>query len=443
MVISIHDNLITSPSRRLLYALLLFALFLLTGLFAIKATGKDRHWWQGLGMSMEHNAKLLLDNTRKLMPPNTPNFHQQALAALVLGMPEELLAYWQPDHLNLWIHQACERWCAANPCEVQTIPDIFLHYVLAPVTTHPEQLQQEITLRLAEYSITEQPITTDSADVISPQDPWLQAVLLRRQGLPAAVDFNPVTRQQWLVELNSHGQLTHIMAAPDAQHIPIKVMRYSFLNSAATLPHHQRYRGLFHQGAVVDVTNQYNALLIPYPRGRFRYGLYTCATVDGDQWWALDIADSEPGLHGLPALIGFAHEVKQGRCLIPSMDRWLMVLREDGQALTLNPIEPDQLSVELDLADLMRGVDHRYLTGDQCKLQRWHNRYWQRVPTTLANEPDVATGTLQTELSRFVLYRLRCEAQTVLFTVDDNMLELWSWPAFSSGKTLPFQEHHS
>ncbi len=378
--------------------------------------------WQSYPTVRDH----LFNDTLALMPASIQPMWRQALEILVYGTPDNLLGVWSPDALHWWVSSACERWCARTPCDGRQLSDIFAHYVLAPVTSDARQLQQEIELR-----ITEQPLGAAHGR----DTPWHRAIAHRRQGWPAALDFNPVTRQEWLVTLNDQGQLLDAQTQTDARHMPVKVLRRSFLETPITMAHHRRYQVLA-QGSLTDVTNQYSSLIAPYPNERFRYGLYTCSTIDGDNWWVLDVADSKPGMHALPALTGFGHEQERGRCKVPAMDQWVSVLNESGQITTLVPDESALVSVDVPLAELMAGVDEGLLNRDHCQIHYLNKRHWHVLPT-LEQEP----GVLSVALPSQALYRLRCAGATTLFTLSDTQdsFELWSW---AEHQTRPSQESH-
>ena len=354
--------------------------------------------------------EVLIKKTLDIMDPAATPFWHEALEQLVKGTPDNLLSAWRPDALNWWVSQACQQWCSRHRCNARHMPDVFLHYVLSPVSADKEKLQREIQLRVSE-------------EVIQSKDPWLQTVSRRRKGLPAAMDFDPVSRNWWMTSLNDHGLLQKAHNQTGQTHLPVKVMRNSFLETAVTSPQHQRYSEVFHQGSLTDTTNQYRPV-IPYPMERQRYGVYTCSTTDGDNWWAIDVTGDEPGLYGLPAIIGYAHQAVDGKCVVNSMDKWLAVLHENGAMSILNPENKPNYPISLSLSDTIKD-NSQPLSSENCQLQFWKNRHWRDLQLT-DREPDI----VDVDLPQNAFYRLRCNGLTSTFTLDKslNMLDIWSWP---------------
>ncbi|CAM3579451.1 hypothetical protein PAHA111176_09145 [Parendozoicomonas haliclonae] len=380
---------------------------------AIAAFNLIRQWWQ-----LPDARDLLIKDTVHLMGPSAPPFWHEALEVLVYGTPDDLLDLWTADRLYAWVSQAATAWCSRNTCNARYLSDIFVHYVLSPVSSDRDSFIKELQLRISSANVNK-------------KDPRQWAVALRRAGIPAVVDFNPTTQQEWMTELNDNGLIKAVHANINERHLPVKVFRRSFLKTGLTHPQHERYKEIINQGLITDVTNQYRPHVAPYPSENYRFGVYTCTTVDGDTWYVVDITDEEPGMHALPGLVAYAHEAKNGICVVPSMDIWLSTLQENGQILTLNPDGAHTLSVNIDLADTMRGVDPASLNNETCRLQYWKNRSWKTV-STQEHEP----GIMQAALPQFALYRLRCHKETTLFTINTlkSELTLWSWPV---DKTAP------
>ena len=385
-----------------------YPLYTLASLIAATTALEIYHSW-----NLYPDAKeVLIRKTLKAMGPEASAFQHEALRMLVEGTPEDLLEHWGSDTLGWWVTQSCQQWCSRNSCTANVVPDIFLHYILSPVSTKKDRFLKELRVRT-------------SLEPLDTNNPWLRTVDRRRNGYAAALDFNPVTQQYWMAKLNDHGLLQETSNLMYTTQIPVKVMRYSFLESFQVKSQHDRYKKLIPH-PVTDATNQYRPV-VPYPMERQRYGVYTCATVDGDKWRAIDVNGEEPGFYGVPAIIGYAHTAVDGYCSTSTMDKWLSVLGSDGQTTLLNPeYEPEQ-AVRLDLQNTFR-KDKEELNSQTCKIQYWKERRWKTAEVN-----DIQPGSVEAQLPGNAFYRVRCGKETATFTRDDNsgMLYVWSWPPVS------------
>ncbi|WP_281646841.1 hypothetical protein [Parendozoicomonas sp. Alg238-R29] len=361
--------------------------------------------------------EILIKKTHQAMGPGASAFQQEAARLLIEGMPDHILEYLGSDTLSYWVTRSCQHWCSRNNCNARYISEIFLHYILSPVSTRKDRFLQEMRVR-----ISEEPLELNN--------PWLRTVDRRRKGLAAALDFNPVTQQSWMAELNDHGLLEKTSELLNLTQKPVKVMRYSFLETLQTKPFHKRYKDLVPEPAT-DATNQYRPV-VPYPMERQRYGTYTCSTIDGDYWRAIDINGEEPGFYGVPAVIGYAHKAVNGYCVISTMDKWLSILGDDGHITILSPENELEYPVELALESPFREKKER-LTSEFCKVQYWKERRWRKVQTT-----DIKPGTIEALLPVNAFYRVRCHGETATFTWDVNtgIIYVWSWPPISAA-TMP------
>ncbi|MCL6270217.1 hypothetical protein M3P05_09795 [Sansalvadorimonas sp. 2012CJ34-2] len=338
-------------------------------------------------------------------------FEQEALEKLIMGTPDHLLYLWGPDTIANWTHQACENWCKRHPCNARHLPEVFAHYVLAPVFAGKERLQEEIRFR-----ISGQPIESSS--------PWARAVKLRRDGYPAAVDLEPVGNTHWLVELDEQGLVSRARNQQQLQQKPVKIWRYSFLEDKYTKPMHDRFASISGNLPFIDVTGQYRRTTT-YPPDSQRYGVYICTTVDGTNWRAIDFTGEVPSILGTPAIIGYAHKAENGWCLVSSMDKWLAVVLENGGVDILHPIEP-KYPVRLNLQQMMTAPAEQ-LGDRQCNLQFWEDRQWHNIGIRDTSQP----GEVEADLPANALFRVRCHQETALFTLGPHFqtMELWSWPA--------------
>ena len=395
--------LIESITDHRIYALAAF----ISSTIALNALVKPKH-----GSNIKDQ---LLKDTIKIMDPLTPAFRLMALEILVDGTPDELIHCWTPDHLKWWVDSVSEKWCTLNNCNARSIPVNFIYNVLSPVTSDENQLRQEIQFRT-------------SGEPLDLRDPRQATIDARRKAVCATLDSNPTTKKQWMSELTDSGQLKKAHTQLNENHSPVKIMRESFLETFATTTQHTRYKNIRPQGSLIDVTSQYIPSAIPHPDAGQRYGVYTCSTIDGDNWWVLDITNEQPGLHGFPALIGYAHKASNGRCITESMDIWLSTIDKNGESTTLNPEATPTYSITINLADILKGVPREFLNSDSCSLAFWKNRQWDTISVT---EPK--PGFLQAVLPRFALYRLQSNKQTALFTIDTQTdeINLWSWPSAS------------
>ncbi len=378
-----------------------------TAVLLVSGLNLYRYWTQLPGP-----RDLLLRKTLEAMGASATPFHQQALEQLINGTPEHLLAHWSSDSLSAWVFQACQSWCNRNQCSSQRIPDPFLNYVLSPVSTDPQKFAQEIRLRVSEEMILDE------------RDPWLRTINRRRQGLPTALDFNPVTRQDWVAELDETGLLVQADSEHQLQQLPVKIMRRGFLETAITKPAYQRNKELFPGQRVVDVTNQYRPVVM-YPNERHRFGVFTCVSVDGDTWRAIDISDQESGLYGIPALMAFSQQASDGTCLPAGMDKWLVILSETGMTHTLRPGHNLNQPLQLNLKAVFAGAIEK-LDLKQCQLQHWQRGQWLTL-----NFKESLPGIISAMAPENALQRIRCNNKTALFTIDalTGAPYLWSWPA--------------
>ena len=382
-----------------------YPLYTLATLFAASAALELYHSWNLYPGPRE----TLIRKTLQAMGPGASAFEHEALRMLVEGTPEHLLEYWGSDTLNWWVTQSCQHWCSRNNCSASFIPDIFLHYILSPVSTRKDRFLKEIRVRV-------------SLEPLDLNNPWLATVDRRRKGYAAALDFNPVTQQYWMARLNDRGLLQETSNLMYTVQIPVKVMRFSFLENMMVKSQHNRFKEIIPH-PVTDATNQYRPV-VPYPMERQRYGVYTCVTLDGDKWRAIDINGQEPGYYGVPAVIGYAHKAVDGYCVPSTMDKWLSVLGSDGQTSLLNPEYEPSSTVRLDLRNTFK-MPKEELNSKTCRVQFWKERRWKTAPLT-----DLNPGSVEAQLPAHGFYRVRCQGQTATFTKDNEsgMLFVWSWP---------------
>ncbi|MTI13546.1 hypothetical protein [Sansalvadorimonas verongulae] len=382
-----------------------YPLYTLATLLAATAALELYHSWNLYPGPRE----VLIRKTLQAMDPGASAFEHEALRMLVEGTPEYLLEYWGSDTLSWWVTQASQHWCSRNNCSGSFIPDIFLHYILSPVSTRKDRFLKEIRVRV-------------SLEPVDLNNPWLATIDMRRIGFAAALDFNPLTQQYWMARLNDRGLLQETSDLMYTMHIPVKVLRFHFLEDMMSKSQLNRFKNIASHPAT-DATNQYRPV-VPYPMERQRYGVYTCATIDGDKWRAIDINGQEPGYYGVPAVIGYAHRVADGYCVPSTMDKWLSVLGSDGQTSLLSPDNEPFSPVRLDLQNTFKKPKDQ-LTSETCKIQYWKERRWKTAPAT-----DLYPGSIEVQLPAHGFYRVRCDGQTATFTKDyeSGMLFVWSWP---------------
>ena len=294
-----------------------------------------------------------------------------------------------------------------------------MHYVLAPVTAAEEPFRRELALRFNKaFGEQDDPPEQGSS-------PWERVVERRCQGLPAALDYDPVTQHWWLAELDAQGLLLQAYDLGGQQHIPVKVLRRSFLETELTGPLHTRFENVCGQGRLTDATNQYRPV-VPWPLAQEHRAPYTCASLDGTHWRALDRAEAEPGLYGVPALLGHARAVDQdGFCVAETLEPELTVLYGDGSSASLVPQWPHRIPVSLPWQSVFPSATQ--MPDDVLpQVQVWQDRSWTEVPVE-----DGGAGLVHLLVPPGALCRARYKEETMLFTLDRllSRLELWSWPA--------------
>jgi len=367
----------------------------------------------------ESEKSALIRKALTTMGSSATDFQKTALRKLVFGTPDEALRLWTPENLAWWTLYSCQSWCKQQDCQDDRVPDTFLHYVLAPVSAAEPAFRKELELRFSR-AVGNKTQETDSGH----KDPWRRVVERRCQGLPTALDYDPVTRHWWMAELDAGGLLVKAHDQGSQRHIPVKVLRRSFIETELTEELHERFKETCGQGRLTDATNQYRPVF-PYPLGQQRRAAYTCASLDGDSWRALDRTEGGPGLYGVPALLGHAQAVDDiGQCVTDTLEPELTVLYGDGSGMTLTPALSFNIPVQLSLKEAFTQVSP---DNTQAQVQFWKDRSWQDLPVAT----DGAPGTLGLVLPHHTLYRVKYEGQTVLFTLDRfaSRLELWSWPA--------------
>ena len=357
----------------------------------------------------------LIRSARVVLGPHITVAEAASLEQLVQGTPADLLDLWQASSLAAWVRQGCRSWQQRYAFPIDALPEAFVHYVLAPVSAERQKMSEEIRLRNQNVPITQ-------------QSPWHQAVKLRREGHPAAVDYEPVSGLSWLARLDQQG----LLEQADRQHLlqmkPVKVMRHSFLETKSTRPLYARFRRVGFTAPVIDVTGQYGRFTVLSSDNQ-RLGLYLCATIDGDRWKAVELNGNNPGVIGMPAIIGYAREVVDGWCQPETMGQWLTMITEAGQVSPLFPVA-SQYPVQLNLSQLLHFAAETQPERDEYTIEYWHQG-WHNLPLLrFETVHGSAFASVACPVNAFL--RIKCRDETATFTVGSRFgmhsMDVWSWP---------------